>query len=122
MTDAILLFNGRPIADSIVWAHEPADRMRGLLGRGLMEGQALVIAGARQVHTFGMRYAIDVLFCDEGWVVRHRVPRMAPCRITRWVGPARYAIELPGGTIEDMRVGERLAWARPSNLPVPDAL
>ena len=94
--------------------------MRGLLGRPLTEGQALVIPGAHQVHTFGMRFAIDVLFCDEDWVVRHRVARMAPRRITRWVGRARYAIEFPRGTVEDVRVGERLAWARPSNRRVPD--
>ena len=84
--------------------------MRGLLGRRLTEGQALVIAGARQVHTFGMRYAIDVLFCDDAWVVRHTVSGMTPRRITRWVGRARYAIELPGGTVEDVGVGERLTW------------
>ena len=117
MTGTLLLFDGRPIADSIVWARKPSDRMRGLLGRPLTEGQALVIAGARQVHTFGMRYAIDVLFCDDGWVVRHRVARMAPRRVTRRVGGARYAIELPAGTIEDVDVGERLRWAHPSNRP-----
>ena len=122
MTDALLLYDGRPLADSIAWAHSPADRMRGLLGRRLTEGQALVIAGARQVHTFGMRYAIDVLFCDAGWVVHHKVARMAPRRITRWVGRARWAIELPGGTVEDVRVGEGLAWSPRSPAALVDPL
>lgn len=93
--------------------------MRGLLGRRLAAGQALVIPGARQVHTFGMHYAIDVLFCDDRSVVHHAVVRMAPRRITRWVGRARYAIELPGGTAENVRVGERLVFS-PSNRPAPD--
>jgi uncharacterized membrane protein (UPF0127 family) len=95
--------------------------MRGLLGRRLAAGQALVIPGARQVHTFGMRYAIDVLFCDDRSVVHHAVIRMAPRRITRWVGRARYAIELPGGTAENVRVGERLVFS-PSNRPARDGL
>ena len=120
MTDA-LLYDGRPLADSIAWAHRPVDRMRGLRGRRLTEGQALVIAGARQIHTFGMRYAIDVLFCDDRWVVHHTVVRMTSHRITRWVGRARWAIELPGGTAEDVRVGERLLLV-PSNRPASDVL
>jgi len=111
VTDAQLLCRGRPIAYAVTWASRPADRMRGLLGgRPLSEGQALVIVGARQIHTFGMRYAIDVLFCDAGWVVRHRIDRLAPRRITRWVNPARCAIELPGGAMGDVRTGERLEW------------
>ncbi|MDQ5816482.1 MAG: DUF192 domain-containing protein, partial [Actinomycetota bacterium] len=63
MTDALFLSDGRPIADSVVWAIRASEKVRGLLGTcRLSEGQALVIVGARQVHTFGMGYAIDVLF------------------------------------------------------------
>jgi uncharacterized membrane protein (UPF0127 family) len=68
-----------------------------------------------------MHHAIDVLFCDDRWIVHHTVVRMAPNRITRWVGRARYAIELPGGSVEDVRVGERLVLL-PSNRPAPEFL
>ena len=58
----------------------------------------LVFEGARQVHTFGMRYPIDVVFCDDDWRVVRVVNDMRPGRITRWVRKARVTIELPSST------------------------
>lgn len=43
------------------------ERMRGLLGRdGLPEGEVYVFPRCGSVHTFGMRFAIDVAFLDKG--------------------------------------------------------
>lgn len=72
-------------------------------------GDALVIERAPQVHTLGMSYAIDVVFCDAGWHVRHYVLSLRPWRVTRWVRGARYAIEMPGGSIQaGIEIGDRL--------------
>ena len=43
-------------------------RARGLLGRSRLRG-AMVLPRTRSVHTFGMRFAIDVAFCDRDLVV-----------------------------------------------------
>ncbi len=43
-------------------------RARGLLGRTGYDG-AMVLPGTRSVHTIGMRFAIDVAFCDRDLVV-----------------------------------------------------
>jgi uncharacterized membrane protein (UPF0127 family) len=53
--------------------------------RGMEAGEVLVIPRCRSVHTFGMRFAIDVVFLDaRGRVVdvRHRVRpfRVVGCR------------------------------------------
>ena len=52
----------------VLAAAEVADgaraRRRGLLGRDAFEG-ALVLRPCRHVHTFGMRFPIDVAFCDR---------------------------------------------------------
>jgi uncharacterized protein len=45
-------------------ADSPWSRLRGLLGRDSIDG-ALLLLPARSVHTFGMRFAIDVAFCDD---------------------------------------------------------
>ncbi len=56
-------------------------RLRGLLGRDGIEG-ALLLRPARSVHTFGMRFPIDVAYCDRDLRVldvcsmrRHRMGR-----------------------------------------------
>ena len=61
------------------------------------------------MHTFGIGYAIDVLFCDRRWTVIHRITPMPPNRLSRWVFRARHVVELSGGTVGSRPgVGERL--------------
>jgi uncharacterized protein len=101
--------SGRVLAEHLRWARSPAARRRGLLGAPQLEaGEALVIAGAPQVHTFGMRYPIDVLFCSSDWTVLHVVHSMKPRRVSRWVRRARYAVEMPAGAAAGVKRGDVL--------------
>lgn len=100
---------GFVLASDVSFARSPAERTRGLLGRRLAEGEALVIEPAAQIHTFGMRYRIDVVFCDRGLKIVHIARNVPPWRITRWVRGARLAIELPGGALPNsLSVGDLL--------------
>lgn len=68
-----------------------------------------MIAPGSQVHTFRMRYPIDVVFCDKNWNICHVVEAMRPNRISKWVWRARCVVELPAGTIgDDIKPGVRL--------------
>lgn len=84
-----------------------ADRRRGLIGRDGLEG--VLVLPVRSVHTFGMRFPIDVAFCDsEGLVLR--VLSMAPNRVSRICFAADTAIEAPSGAFREwgVTVGDRL--------------
>lgn len=74
-------------------------RLFGLLGQdSLPSGGALVLEPCSSVHCVGMRFPIDVLFCDrDGTVLYARTLR--PQRFSPIVRRARRAIELPAGTI-----------------------
>ncbi len=101
--------DGSVLAQQISFARTPAGRIRGLLGRELAKDEALVIEPASQIHTFGMRYRIDVVFCDRELEVLHICRSVAPWRVTRWVRGARCAIELPDGAVPgSLIVGDRL--------------
>jgi uncharacterized membrane protein (UPF0127 family) len=89
------------LADRVDWAKSPASRARGILGRGLRAREALIIDGGKQVHTLGLSESIDVIFCDERWMILHVVRRMKPWRLSRWVRNARFVIELPQGAVPD---------------------
>lgn len=97
---------GTILASRARFALSGRERARGLLGLDrLPEGEALVFPRCSQVHTFGMRFAIDVLFLDgEGRVV-HMVRGMAPRRITRWCARGRTVVELPEGAIDASGTG-----------------
>ena len=77
-------------------------RMHGLTGRTSIEG-ALVIPKCRQVHTLGMKFAIDVAFCDrEGVVVR--TASLRPWRLSTIVWRADFVIEAEAGAFERWRL------------------
>jgi len=90
---------GQLVATALEPAFDSASRKRGLLGRdGLPPGHALVIAPCSMVHTFFMRFAIDVLIVSRrGVVVRaaHAVP--ARRLVGAWRGFA--VVELAAGAL-----------------------
>ncbi|HVJ97740.1 MAG TPA: DUF192 domain-containing protein [Acidimicrobiia bacterium] len=73
-------------------------RARGLLGREDLEG-VLILRPCRQVHTFGMRFPIDVAFCDRYGFVLH-LSTLAPGRVSRPVWHSYFAIEARAGSFE----------------------
>jgi uncharacterized protein len=78
-------------------------RRRGLLGRDEFEG-ALLLTRARGVHSLGMRFPIDVAYCDgELRVLETRC--MSPFRVgaPRW--HARAVIEATAGAFERWGLG-----------------
>ena len=72
-------------------------RLVGLMGRrDLAAGTGLLLPRTRSVHTFGMRFALDLLWVDaQGGLLRvdRRVP---PCRV-RTCRAARGVIETRSG-------------------------
>jgi hypothetical protein len=88
------------LAERLRPAHTHWTRLRGLLGtRALPAGDGLWIRPCRQVHMFGMRYAIDVVFLDDTHRVVGLTPDLQPGRISPKVREATSVLELPAGTI-----------------------
>jgi len=82
-------------------ANTPFKRMKGLLDRKeLKKGQALVLKPCNSIHTFFMRFRIDVLFVAKDNAVIEAIPNIRPFRLTYIYFNAALAIELPTGTIQ----------------------
>jgi uncharacterized protein len=88
------------IAARVDWATSFRARRRGVRGRGPLEAdEALVIWPCRQVHTIGVSYPLDAVFCDKALRVLN-VQTLFPRRLSRRVGGARCCVELRGGRAE----------------------
>jgi len=74
------------------------ERRRGLMGRDDVEG-AFVLRPCRQVHTFGMRFPIDVAFCDGTGTVLHTCS-LRPRRVSRVVWHSAFVVEARSGSFE----------------------
>ena len=99
------------LAESADMADTSAKRRTGLLKHErLSPGDGLWIVPCESVHTFFMKFPIDLVYLDKQKKVRkvrHRVPawRLSVCL------SAHSILELPAGTLEQTgtRVGDELA-------------
>jgi uncharacterized membrane protein (UPF0127 family) len=98
------------LADSIEAAFDSRSRRTGLLGRtALAAGSVLAIAPSNAVHTFSMRFPIDVLFITREGLVVKRVLDLKPGRVAgawRAFAALEFAAGSPG--VAATTVGDRL--------------
>ena len=74
--------SGAAIASSVELAMTSAERRRGLLGRDSMApDSAIIITRCNAVHTFWMRFTIDVAFVDSSGTVKKVVEGLVPWRM-----------------------------------------
>ena len=98
------------LADRADIADTSATRNRGLLKHtGLAEGEGLWIVPCEGVHSFFMKFAIDVVFLNKKRVVTKLRPNMVKSRIAFSVR-AHSTLELPVGMIQKSQtaVGDQL--------------
>src|ERR1035437_8326483 len=90
---------GQVLADRADIADTSAKRRTGLLKhKGLQPGEGLWIAPCEGVHTFGMKFPIDVLFLSKKKQVLKARPDMVKGRIAFSLR-AYSVLELPAGTL-----------------------
>ena len=102
---------GMLIADRVGVAATRASRAVGLLSRsGLEPGEALWIVPSRGVHTWGMRFTIDVVALDEAGTVIDCVSNLRPWRVRLPRRGTAGVLELPAGTLAASRtsIGDRI--------------
>jgi uncharacterized protein len=96
-----------------------AKRRKGLLGReSLASAEGLWIVPCQAVHTFGMRFAIDLIYLDRKLEVRKVKSNVVPWRLSGCLF-AHSVIELASGTIgrTQTRPGDRLETSSVSPQP-----
>jgi len=77
-------------------------RLRGLMcadAASFRAGQGLWIVPSRGVHTFAMRFPIDVVYLDEDKVVIHAEQNLRPWRMAPVRLGAASVLELPSNTL-----------------------
>ena len=105
--------DGKTLAENVETAHGLLGRLIGLIGRADMApGSAFLITGCRQIHTFLMRFPIDVIFIDSNGVVVGLEQNLSPYRISRCYAAAADTLELPSGTIRSssVSIGDHLRF------------
>jgi uncharacterized protein len=106
---------GTVLGEQVRVADTGLTRIVGLLGeRELPAGDGLLIVPSQGIHTWGMRFPIDVIVLDRGWNVLALRRRMRAFRMTRLFWKAAAVLELPPGMLDSTAtaVGDTLAFER----------
>jgi uncharacterized membrane protein (UPF0127 family) len=115
---AVHASSGRILASRVAKADDAASRSKGLLGRESLDSDEGMwiqqpplawLVPCPTIHTFFMKFPIDVLFLDGGLRVRRVMENMKPWRLSPWVPQAHSILELKGGTLDgSVNAGDQL--------------
>jgi len=110
---------GTVLATHLETASTGERRRKGLLGRtGLAHGEGLWIVPCESVHTFFMRFALDLVYLDRRQRVRKLRSAVGPWRVSACLS-AHSVLELPAGTIHATQT-QRGDTLEIEPVPMPD--
>ena len=93
------------IAHTVMVADSLYLRLKGLLGESSIEpGKALWIHRCNNIHTWFMRFPIDVIFVDKKMIVKSKVENLKPWRLSLPVWRAYSVFEMAAGTLRTTQV------------------
>jgi uncharacterized protein len=102
--------SGKVVADRLLTAFDSESRRRGLLAHGsLPHSTALIIAPTNAIHTFFMKFPIDIVFVSKAGRVLKIRSRVPAWRMTASLR-AYAVLELAAGSLDgsDTKVGDEL--------------
>ena len=103
------------IAQKVIWAGSSSERRRGLLGRtGLGSDEGIYLTPCEWLHTFGMKFPIDVAFISPGGLILAVHYGLKPNRLSKIVFRAEGALELAEGTLRktNTEVGDAVEFLK----------
>jgi uncharacterized membrane protein (UPF0127 family) len=118
MTTFVLKKDDKILIESVEGAFGLAARMRGLLGRNNLEmDHALYIKPCGSIHTFGMRFSLDLIFLDKNLSVVKIVHDVSPGKMVLGGKYAASVIELESGWFDwqKLNAGDSVALVVSAN-------
>ena len=98
---------GRCLYEKSLWF-----KLKGLLGRSSLEaGEGILLKGCKQIHMFGMRFAIDAVFLDKKNRIIHIENSIQPWAVSKMIWNSNAVLEFPAGTMDEqgIAVGDELS-------------
>lgn len=98
------------LSKDILIAEAMMDRMIGLMFKKKMVGyEGLLISPCRSIHTFFMRYSLDIIFLNSDNKIIKIIRDMKPWRLTWFYFRAKKTLELPAGKFPvELKEGDQL--------------
>ena len=93
------------VVERIILADSFWKRLKGLLGTSeLPEETGLLLKPCRQIHTWWMKYSIDVLYLDADGKVLHIDPEVPPNKWKKPIAEAQMVLEVAAGLCRKKKI------------------
>lgn len=93
--------NNKLLASKVIIADTFITRFKGLmLKKNLEEDAAMLIHPCNSVHTFFMKFPLDIIFISKEYEVIYVMENMLPGKTSSFIRKSMGVLELPSGTIE----------------------
>jgi len=99
------------LATNVVLATTFGRRLKGLsFSKKLSPDTVWIFPHCQIIHMFFMRFPLGLIFLDQKKAVIHIVKTINPWKISPYVKNAYYVIEACPEIMENIQIGETLAW------------
>lgn len=109
MTSTILISSNKTIEDVYV-ADTFLKRLRGYMFREKPHYKAITIIPCNSIHTFFMRFRIDVLFISKENKVVKKINNISKGKVILPINNSYYVIEAMEGVLDDINVGDIISF------------
>ncbi|MBY0416138.1 MAG: DUF192 domain-containing protein [Bdellovibrionales bacterium] len=101
---------GLTICEKMVVAGDSLSRMKGLMfSEELPDCDGLLLNPGNSIHTFFMRYSLDVLFLDKKFKVVKVIRDLRPWKLTWIYFRSRQVLEMKSGSLnKEIKAGDEL--------------
>jgi len=103
----VLIYKGETIAHVFI-ADSFTKRLFGYMFRKRPHHDAIMLKPCNSIHTFFMKFNIDVLFLDEHMQVIKKIENLRPGQIVAKVMGSKIVIESKEGVFNNIKEGYRL--------------
>ncbi len=84
------------------------NRFLGYMFREKPHHKAILFLPCNSIHTFFMKFSIDVLFLDENFCVIKKIENLGPYKIIMPVKTAKAVVETKTGGFKEINIGEKI--------------
>lgn len=96
------------VIKNVLLADTFIERFKGYMFRRKPHYEAIIIKPCNSIHTFFMKFPIDVLFINEDMEIIKKIGHLKPGKIILPVKGSRMVIEGRAGLFQDFKIGSKI--------------
>lgn len=97
------------VLENVVIADRFFSRLKGLMGKNTIEDEeGLLIRPCNSIHTFFMKFNLDIAFIDNNFMVLEIYRDLAPNKLSKIYKKSKFVIESKTGSLYKLKKGEQI--------------